>query len=125
MARKTSQRSALLKAFEHAGRPLSPTESLALARPHARGLGIATVYRNLKFLMQRGVHFPTLIGNAAVTDAYKVLGLPSIFVIDPKGKFVYRAYGYSPGLGETLNALSNEVFRTDETAKIVVEAPPL
>lgn len=60
------------------------------------------------FLMQRGVNFPTLIGNEQVTDAYKVVGLPSIFVIDPQGKLVYRAYGYSPALGETLKAITAE-----------------
>ncbi len=53
--RKTSQRRALLKAFEQADRPLSPQEALELATPHARGLGIATVYRNLKDLADRNV----------------------------------------------------------------------
>jgi Fur family ferric uptake transcriptional regulator len=53
--RKTSQRSALLTAFEQAGRPLTPQEALELATPHARGLGIATVYRNLKDLADRNV----------------------------------------------------------------------
>jgi Fur family ferric uptake transcriptional regulator len=55
MQRKTSQRSALLKAFESAGRPLSPQEALELAGIHAKGLGIATVYRNMKALADRGV----------------------------------------------------------------------
>ncbi len=53
--RKTSQRAALLKAFELAGRPLSPQEALDLAGRHAKGLGIATVYRNLKALADRAV----------------------------------------------------------------------
>ena len=55
MERRTSQRAALLKAIEQAGRPLAPQEALELARPGARGLGIATVYRNLKSLAARGV----------------------------------------------------------------------
>ena len=54
MERRTSQRSALLKAFQQAGRPLSPQEALELARPHAAGLGIATVYRALKSLVEEG-----------------------------------------------------------------------
>ena len=58
MERKTSQRAAILKAFEQAGRPLGPQEALELARPGARGLGIATVYRNLKGLAARGVLKP-------------------------------------------------------------------
>lgn len=55
MERKTSQRSALLKAFELADRPLSPTEVLGLATAGAKGLGIATVYRNLKALADKGI----------------------------------------------------------------------
>jgi Fur family transcriptional regulator, ferric uptake regulator len=58
MERKTSQRLALLQAFEQAGRPLSPQEALAQATPHADGLGIATVYRNLKALADKGVLKP-------------------------------------------------------------------
>ena len=54
--RSTSQRRALLKAFERAGRPLSPQEALDLARPHApASIGIATVYRNLRALADKGV----------------------------------------------------------------------
>ncbi|MGA2264803.1 MAG: transcriptional repressor [Phycisphaerae bacterium] len=55
MQRKTSQRRALLQAFQKAGRPLGPQEVLDLATPHARGLGIATVYRNLRALAEQGV----------------------------------------------------------------------
>ncbi len=61
------------------------------------------------FQMQRGIHFPTLLGTEDVTNRYKVIGLPSIFVIDPQGKFAYRAYGYSPALGETLKAIALEL----------------
>lgn len=55
MERKTGQREAILKAFESAGRPLSPQEALELAKPSANGLGIATIYRNLKSLAAKGV----------------------------------------------------------------------
>ena len=74
------------------------------------------------FQMQRGIHFPTLLGTEDVTNRYKVSGLPSIFVIDPQGKFAYRAYGYSPALGETLRALTAKLLHTDETPH-VVEGP--
>jgi Fur family ferric uptake transcriptional regulator len=52
--RKTSQRAALLAAFEQASRPLAPQEALGMASRHARGLGIATVYRYLKSMAERG-----------------------------------------------------------------------
>ncbi|MEM7050912.1 MAG: transcriptional repressor [Acidobacteriota bacterium] len=54
MQRQTLQRSAIRTALEHAGRPLSPQEILELAQDSAPGLGIATVYRNLKKLLEKG-----------------------------------------------------------------------
>jgi thiol-disulfide isomerase/thioredoxin len=76
------------------------------------------------FQMQRGIHFPTLLGNPAVTDAYKVAGLPSIFLIGPDGKLAYRAYGYSPALGETLKAISTEYLNPGNEARPIVQQAP-
>jgi Fur family ferric uptake transcriptional regulator len=75
MERKTSQRDALRKAFEQAARPLSPQEALERATSHAAGLGIATVYRNLKSLAACGVlkavHVP-----GESTARYELCGKP-------------------------------------------------
>jgi Fur family transcriptional regulator, ferric uptake regulator len=54
MIRKTRQRSAIREALEASGRPMSPEEVLSAAQTHVRGLGIATVYRNLKALVEEG-----------------------------------------------------------------------
>ena len=54
MIRKTRQRTAIREALEAGGRPMSPEEVLAAAQQQVRGLGIATVYRNLKALVEEG-----------------------------------------------------------------------
>jgi len=54
MRRETRQRRAIRNALEAAGHPLSPTEILEAAKARVEGLGIATVYRNLKHLMGEG-----------------------------------------------------------------------
>lgn len=54
MERNTRQRSAIRDAIAHAERPLLPQEVLAAAQEQAPGLGIATVYRNLKALVDEG-----------------------------------------------------------------------
>lgn len=54
MQRKTQQRTAIRSAIEEADRPLSPQEILSTAEDQAPGLGIATVYRNIKALVQEG-----------------------------------------------------------------------
>ncbi len=60
--RKTQQRKWIRVAFEQHDRPLTPQEVLELAQENISGLGIATVYRNLKHLHQEGwlrpVEFP-------------------------------------------------------------------
>jgi len=55
MERNTRQRDAILAAIMAAGRPLSPAEVLAAAQQDVAGLGMATVYRNLKALVTQGV----------------------------------------------------------------------
>jgi Fur family transcriptional regulator, ferric uptake regulator len=52
--RSTRQRGAIRDAIEGAGRPLTPQEVQDLAAATVPGLGIATVYRNLKLLVEDG-----------------------------------------------------------------------
>lgn len=52
MERKTNQRAAICEAFRAAARPLSPQEVLDAAQDEVPSLGIATVYRNIKALIQ-------------------------------------------------------------------------
>ena len=54
MERKTRQRQAIRRIFEEIDRPLSPQEVLPAAQSYAPGLGIATVYRNVKALVEEG-----------------------------------------------------------------------
>jgi len=51
MERTTAQRKAIHTALERAGRPLSPPEIFQDARSLAPGLGMATVYRTLKRML--------------------------------------------------------------------------
>ena len=54
MERTTPQRIAIEAAIASAQRPLSPQEVLEDARQAVQGLGLATVYRNLKALLEDG-----------------------------------------------------------------------
>lgn len=54
MERNTRQRDAIRDAFLRAGRPLGTHEVLVVARDTVPRLGIATVYRNIKTLMEEG-----------------------------------------------------------------------
>lgn len=58
LVRKTSQRDAILQAFEAADRPLSPQEVLDAAKEVVPSLGIATVYRNIKLLVDNQTLVP-------------------------------------------------------------------
>ena len=52
--RNTRQKDAIRTAFVETGRPLSPEEVLAYAQRSVRDLSIATIYRNLKTLVEEG-----------------------------------------------------------------------
>jgi Fur family transcriptional regulator, ferric uptake regulator len=52
MVRTTQQRKAIFDTLASSGRPLSVNELFELAKNQATGLGIATVYRNLKALQK-------------------------------------------------------------------------
>jgi Fur family transcriptional regulator, ferric uptake regulator len=54
MEKNTRQRAAIREALAHAARPLLPQEVLEAAQVQVPGLGIATVYRNLKALVDEG-----------------------------------------------------------------------
>ena len=65
MERSTRQRTAIRTAIDAAGRPLSPQEVLEGAREAVVGMGIATVYRNIKLLVDEGaVQVVTLPGDS-------------------------------------------------------------
>jgi len=54
-ARSTRQKAAIRKAFDGANRPLSASEVLEISSSDVSGIGIATVYRNIKFMLEAGV----------------------------------------------------------------------
>jgi Fur family transcriptional regulator, ferric uptake regulator len=62
MIRNTKQREALMKVIRNADRPLSPTEIHQLALIHYPSLGIRTVYRHIKDLVDgdqiAGIDYP-------------------------------------------------------------------
>jgi Fur family ferric uptake transcriptional regulator len=72
MQRKTQQRAAIRQAFTDTGRPLSPQEVLDSAQGTLPGLGIATVYRNIRALVEGGwLHS---VGLPGVPDRYEIAG---------------------------------------------------
>lgn len=54
MERLTRQRDAIQTVLAEAGRPLTPQELLDAARSRVAGIGIATVYRNIKAMVESG-----------------------------------------------------------------------
>ncbi|WP_045211435.1 Fur family transcriptional regulator [Desulfonatronovibrio magnus] len=54
MKHKTRQRDAIVKCIRQSKGPMSPQEILSKAKEEVSGLGIATVYRNLRELKKEG-----------------------------------------------------------------------
>ncbi len=91
--RETKQRNAIKAALEKAGRPLGPKEILQLAGEEVPNLGIATVYRNIKTMVEKGELEPVELPGQApryqqpLGDQKKHLFIcektDSVFTIDP------------------------------------------
>ncbi len=74
MERNTRQRGAIRRVLQRADRPLSMAEIVVDARSEIAGLGIATVYRNIRSLLDAGWLVPvSLPGEAA---RYELQGKP-------------------------------------------------
>lgn len=74
MQRKTQQREAIRRALDDAGRPLAPQELLELAQRDVPALGIATVYRAIKALVDAGEISPVQLPGDP--DRYELARLP-------------------------------------------------
>jgi Fur family ferric uptake transcriptional regulator len=72
MERNTRQRGAIRRAFQRADRPLSPAEVLADARRDVTGLGIATVYRNIRALLDE--HWLATVDLPGEPSRYELAG---------------------------------------------------
>ncbi len=73
MERKTRQREAILGALEQSIGPLSPSEILESSQEQLPGIGIATIYRNVKSFVDEGK-----------VDAVKIPGEPDRYEISGK-----------------------------------------
>ncbi len=74
MQRQTRQRQAIRQAFDDAGRPLAPQEVLQDAQRRIPRLGIATVYRALKDMVDDGLIAPVQLPGEP--DRYELAELP-------------------------------------------------
>ncbi len=72
MERNTRQRGAIRRAIQRADRPLSVQEILDDARDEVGGLGIATVYRNIRALLEE--HWLTSVELPGEVPRYELHG---------------------------------------------------
>ena len=73
MERNTEQREAIRKAFLEAARPLSVQEVFSLTQKQVSKMGIATIYRNIKILVQSDWLIPVELPGE--TNRYEIAGL--------------------------------------------------
>ena len=102
MGRNTRQRRAILQALAQAVRPLRPTEILKLGQNDVPGLGLTTVYRNIRQMTAEG---------SLVRVEYP--GQPALFEL-PSGKF----------LPHFICRSCRQVYYFDEEAPSVSYDPP-
>ena len=103
--RNTNQRKAIRDVFTATDRPLSTQEVLDAAQTHKPGLGIATVYRTIKLLLNEG--WLTTVRLPGESPRYEIAGKPHHhhFYCNACGR-VYEV----PGAMQLLDALVPKGF---------------
>ena len=97
VTRNTKQKNAIRAAFVETGRPLSPEEVLSYAQRNVADLSIATVYRNLKIMVEE--KWLTAVQLPGEPSRYEISGKPHHhhFWCNDCGK-VYELEGCTPRL---------------------------
>ena len=99
MERKTRQRTAIRRAFEDADRPLSPGEVLEAAQLTVPRLGIATVYRAVRDLLEEG--FLSTVELPGEPPRYEMAHLEHHHHLQCRAcQKVFEVHGCPPELGE-------------------------
>lgn len=103
MSRKTDQKAAIRQVFEDSGRPLTAQEICDLAQGDVPGLGIATVYRNVKSLVESDWLHPVELPGEPARYERTDLGHHHHFQCDGCGK-VFDVHGCPGGVSAMLPA---------------------
>ena len=103
MKRRTDQKAAIREAIEAAERPLTAQEICELAQASVPGLGLATVYRNVKALVEREWLVPVELPGEPIRYELADLGHHHHFQCDGCGK-VFDVHGCPGGVRAMLPA---------------------
>jgi Fur family ferric uptake transcriptional regulator len=97
--RSTRQKSAVLEVLREAERPLTPQEIRLRAARKARGVGIATVYRGLRRLVDKGEVLPVELPGAAPRYEVASHGHHHHFLCNECGR-VFEVHGCPGGIDQ-------------------------
>jgi cytochrome c biogenesis protein CcmG, thiol:disulfide interchange protein DsbE len=65
----------------------------------------------MAYVKEKGYTYPQLLNGESAAEAYKVNGIPSLFVIDPDGKLMYSAAGFSPAMEDMLTDIIQKAIK--------------
>ena len=68
-----------------------------------------------EFLKQVGVTFPTAEDRSDLATRYGVAGTPTNFLIDRRGRIVFRRVGFGPGSEAELRAQTEYLLNRERT----------
>lgn len=94
--RETKQRNAIKRAIERANRPVGPKEILELACDEVPNLGIATVYRNIKTMVEKGELDPVELPGQAPRYQPPADKKPHLFICEKTD----RVFTIDPKVGD-------------------------
>lgn len=62
------------------------------------GIGLDSEPALRSFAEQMEIDYPVLVGTREIAIRYKIRGIPTMFIVDKKGKIIDRVVGYAPSV---------------------------
>ena len=62
------------------------------------GIGLDSEPALRSFAEQMEIDYPVLVGTREIAIRYKIRGIPTMFIVDEKGKIIDRVVGYAPSV---------------------------
>jgi thiol-disulfide isomerase/thioredoxin len=75
------------------------------------GIGLDDKDKVIKLSQEMGINYPVLFDDQVTSKNYEIQSIPTLFVIDQKGKQVHKEVGFSEEGFKTIEEKVNELFK--------------
>lgn len=69
------------------------------------------------FMKKQGHNYPVLLNGISIAAKFRVQGLPTLYIVDPKGRIIYAKMGVAPNDGDRIRAIVEKLLKARRHTK--------